>query len=156
MGRRGAIPGAPHFTWRELTRSATARAWGLANRPGPAQTARLAELARLVLEPLRRRCGPLAVLSGFRSAELNWYVSLSRASRHCAGEAADLRPLDPGAGLAAVALAAVEELPVGQVILEHPPAGWVHLALARPGERPRLYLQEPGRPLVTLEPEELR
>jgi hypothetical protein len=154
--RRGAVAGAPHFTWAELTRSATAAAWGLANDPGPAEASRLAALARGVLEPLRRRFGPLAVTSGYRSAELNWYVSLSRTSRHCTGEAADLKPLAPGVSLAAVALAAAAELPVGQVIVEHPPGGWVHLALARPQERPRLFLQRPGSPLMAVTPEELK
>jgi len=147
------LSGAPHFTLAELTASDTARRYGLDNRPGPQAAARLGELARRVLEPLRRRFGPLAVTSGFRSAELNWFVSLARTSRHCTGEAADLKPLSRGADLKAMAAYAWRRLPVREVIVEHPPGGWLHVSLGRPGEAARLLLQEPGRPLerVTLE-----
>lgn len=137
------LPGAPHFTLAELVFSATAQTYGLDNTPGPAALERLLELARLVLEPLRVRFGPLKVTSGFRSPELNWYVSLSRTSRHCQGEAADIEPLAPKVGPPHLALWALANLPCGQIILYNPPQGWLHLDLAGPGAPPpRLYLSQ--------------
>ncbi|GEM_PF-623413 len=149
------IPGAPHFTLAELTRSHTARTYGLDNRPGPAQLANLTALAQRVLEPLRRRFGPLLVLSGYRSPELNWYVSLSRTSRHCQGLAADLRPARRGVTLWQMAAYAARYLPVHELIVEYPPAGWLHVSLARPGEGLRLLLQTRDAPLRRLGREEL-
>ncbi len=140
------LPGAPHFTLRELTASRTARAYRLDNTPPPAALACLLLLAQSVLEPLRERFGPLRITSGYRSPELNWYVSLSRKSRHCAGRAADLRPLAPGAGTPSLALWAQEHLPCSQIILYNPPLGWLHLDLALKGAaRARLHLHRPGK-----------
>ena len=122
------IPGAPHFCLAELTRSDTALRYGLDNRPGPRETARLVRLAREHLEPLRRRFGPLAVLSGYRSPLLNWYVSLSRASRHCRGEAADIRPLKAGVSLGEVMAFAQANLACQELILEGRPRWFIHLS----------------------------
>lgn len=129
------MAGAKHFTLEELTRSSTARQYGFDNTPGPAQVRRLESLARRLLEPLRQRVGPLAVLSGFRGCQLNWYVSTSRASRHCRGEAADVR--SPRAGLLAAAAVVHEDLEYHELIIEHPPHGWLHLSLNTQGPQAR-------------------
>ena len=132
------LSGAPHFSLRELTRSSTADIYGLYNEPSPAALLRIVRLAREILEPLRRRFGPLAVTSGFRSPELNWHVSLSRRSRHCRGEAADVRPLQGRVRPLDVAAYAYKHLPCHEIILYHPPGGWLHLSmrgLKRPGQR---------------------
>jgi len=150
------LPGAPHFTLRELSASATATKYGLDNTPGPAVLANLLLLAWLVLEPLRREFGPLKVTSGFRSPELNWLVSLSRTSRHCSGLAADLRPLAAGASLASLALWAQENLPCGQIILYNPPHGWLHLDLSLTESRTaRLFLDRPGNGPLPVSRQEL-
>ncbi len=150
------LTGAPHFSLRELTRSDTARRYGLPNRPGPAALLRLVRLAREVLQPLRRRFGPLAVTSGFRSPELNWHVSLTRHSRHCRGEAADIKPLRGGVRTLDLAAFAYEHLPCHEIILYHPPQGWLHLSqrgLKRPGRR--LMVQARGRKPAAVSPAEL-
>jgi len=145
------LPGAPHFTLAELIRSDTAAAYGLDNRPDKASLKRLLKLTRLILEPLRLRFGPIKVLSGFRSPELNWYVSLSRTSRHCRGEAADIVPLDRAVGLMDIITYAHGHLSFQELILEHPPRGWVHVSIGSQGEAARhLMLQEKGRPLCTV------
>jgi len=137
------LPGALHFTLDELIRSGIAQTYGLDNAPSPAALERLGELARQVLEPLRGRFGPIQVTSGFRSPELNWYVSLDRTSRHCRGEAADVRPLAEGVGCPRLALWAASHLPCGQIILYNYERGWVHLDLAQPGAlSPRLYVSQ--------------
>ncbi len=81
----------PHFMLYELTRSGVAADHNLANRPNAAQTAALEALCREVLEPLRRRFGPLVVSSGFRSPAVNRLIpGASPTSQHLRGEAADI------------------------------------------------------------------
>jgi hypothetical protein len=139
------LPGAAHFTLGELIASQTARAYHLDNTPPPPAMARLLLLAQVVLEPLRQRFGPIKITSGYRSPELNWHVSLSRKSRHCTGQAADLRPLAPGVATPQMALWAQEHLPCSQIILYNPPLGWMHLDLASNGvSRARLHLHREG------------
>ena len=139
------LPHAPHFTLSELIDSRVAREYGLDNTPGPAVLANLLLLAQLVLEPLRQRFGPIKITSGYRSPELNWFVSLSRTSRHCQGLAADLRPLGPGRPLAPMALWASEHMPCNQIILYNPPLGWLHLDLDLGGAtQARLYVNQAG------------
>ncbi|MCF8041707.1 MAG: hypothetical protein K9K65_05680 [Desulfarculaceae bacterium] len=150
------LPGAPHFTLDELIRSDTAQTYGLDNSPSPAALERLGELARLVLEPLRGRFGPIKVTSGYRSPELNWYVSLDRTSRHCRGEATDLRPLAPEATCPHLALWAASHLPCNQIILYNYFRSWVHLDLAQPGAlSPRLYVSQGLRSPARVSAEDL-
>ena len=87
------IAGAPHFTWPEMLASDTARKYNLDNTPGPDAQKRIIHLGRRIpgtLAPGKVR-PRIKILSGYRGPELNWYVSLSRHSRHCRGEAADIR-----------------------------------------------------------------
>ncbi|RJX33137.1 MAG: hypothetical protein C4525_09455 [Desulfarculus sp.] len=139
------LPGAPHFSLAELVHSDTAQVYGLENTPGPAALARLLRLARELLEPLRGRFGPLAVTSGYRSPELNWFVSLSRTSLHCRGQAADLRPLLRPVRPLDLAAHAFAHLPCHEVILYDPPHGWLHLSqTAQDPAQPRLMLSAGG------------
>lgn len=51
-------------------------------------------LCTTVLEPLRARWGgPIVVISGYRTRSYNVSVGGARMSRHCDGEAADIRPV---------------------------------------------------------------
>ncbi len=54
---------------------------------------RLRPLA-LELDWLRRRVGPLVVVSGFRTEAYNRRIGGARASQHVEGRAADIRPLN--------------------------------------------------------------
>ncbi|MCB2191108.1 MAG: hypothetical protein KQI62_06055 [Deltaproteobacteria bacterium] len=146
---------APHFTLAELIRSDIADTYDLDNTPSRASLENLGRLARLVLEPLRGRFGPIKVNSGFRSSEVKWYASLDRTSRHCRREAADVRPLSPEADCGQLALWAAFNLPCGQIILYTYARGWVHLDLAQPGVlSPRLYVSQ-GQGLVRVSADEL-
>lgn len=150
------LPGAPHFTLAELINSDTARTYGLDNDPPPAALERLGELARRVLEPLRGSFGPIKVTSAYRSPELNWYVSLDRTSRHCRGEAADVRPLALGVDCSHLALWAASHLPCGQIILYNYSRDWVHLDLARSSAlSPRLYVSQGLRSPVLVSADDL-
>lgn len=145
-----------NFTARELTRSPTAKRFGLDNKPGPTETIALKELCLNVLQPLRDKFGPLIVTSGYRSPRLNRLIpGSSPTSQHTLGQAADIRPVDPEVALADIVLYARERLPVDQVILEYPPGGWVHVSYG-PRQRRQALIKLPGRPYRPVTPDELR
>lgn len=79
-----------YFTFDELTYSRTAVENGLLNRPGATERDNLAQLVERLLDPLRERLGePIAILSGYRSPEVNTFVGGEPDSQHTLGEAAD-------------------------------------------------------------------
>ena len=79
-----------YFTFDELTYSRTAVENGLSNRPGATELDNLAQLVERLLDPLRERLGePIAILSGYRSPEVNTLVGGVPDSQHTLGEAAD-------------------------------------------------------------------
>ena len=79
-----------YFTFDELTYSRTAVENGLLNRPGATERDNLAQLVERLLDPLRERLGePIAILSGYRSPEVNSLVGGVPDSQHTLGEAAD-------------------------------------------------------------------
>lgn len=79
-----------YFTFDELTYSRTAVENGLSNRPGATERDNLAQLVERLLDPLRERLGePIAILSGYRSPEVNSLVGGVPDSQHTLGEAAD-------------------------------------------------------------------
>ena len=88
-----------HFTWYELTRSGAALEHALDNTPNDRQRQALRALAENVLEPLRRRFGPIVVSSGFRSPAVNRLVGGVPGSQHLRGEAADIVIGDMDRGL---------------------------------------------------------
>lgn len=87
-----------HFTLEELTYSRTAVENGIANEPPPQTKASLQYLAANLLEPLRQSYKqPIAILSGFRTKEVNRLVGGVATSQHVKGEAADCYiPEGPG------------------------------------------------------------
>lgn len=81
----------PHFSELELTESATARKYGIDNRPTPEVAENLRTLCKQTLEPLRKTLGlPVVITSGYRCKELNDIISHhSNRSQHLKGQAAD-------------------------------------------------------------------
>ena len=72
-----------YFTFDELTYSRTAVENGLSNRPGATERDNLAQLVERLLDPLRERLGePIAILSGYRSPEVNTLVGGVPDSQH--------------------------------------------------------------------------
>lgn len=123
-----------HFTFEELTRSATASRLKIENSPSETITKNLTVLAETVLEPLRESFGkPIIVTSGFRSQSLNRAVGGSPTSQHCYGQAADIRTLEDtpesNRKLFDCALRLVKEkkIKVGQLINEYG-YDWVHIS----------------------------
>lgn len=81
----------PHFAALEFTESATARKYGIENRPTPEAVANLKRLCLHTLEPLREALGlPVIITSGFRCQALNDIIAHhSHRSQHLKGQAAD-------------------------------------------------------------------
>lgn len=82
---------SPHFELREFTDSATARKYGIANKPPAEAVENLKALCVHTLEPLREVLRlPIIITSGFRCKALNDRVSNhSSRSQHMKGCAAD-------------------------------------------------------------------
>lgn len=80
-----------HFTINELTRSATARRFGIDNTPPQWAISNLSRLIDTVLDPARELLdAPIYVNSGYRCEKLNKAVGGVPRSYHLAGRAADL------------------------------------------------------------------
>jgi zinc D-Ala-D-Ala carboxypeptidase len=120
-----------HFTLEELFFSEAAARLGLDNTPGPSVITNLG-LVAAALERIRTLLGdkPIAVHSGYRSAEVDRAVGGVITSAHCHGLACDF--VCPAFGAPAeVALAILtSDIEYDRLILEY---GWVHVALAQQG-----------------------
>ena len=81
----------PHFAELEFIESATARKYGIDNRPTPEVVANLKRLCENTLEPLREALGlPVVITSGYRCKALNDIITHhSHTSQHLYGQAAD-------------------------------------------------------------------
>lgn len=131
---------SPHFTLEELERSDTAARLGIGNRiPGYLldNARELAQLLERIRDFLSQRAGReirIDVTSGYRCDRLNAAVGGQVGSDHLRARAADFRAPDFGTPvqIAAVLAPAAEQLGIGQLINEFPPAGWVHVSTARP------------------------
>ena len=74
-------------------------------------------MASTILQPLRDKFGPLTILSGYRSRELNKLVKGSESSQHRLGEAVDIVCGSYPASIVAKAIMAMLPYSYGQVIL---------------------------------------
>ena len=89
-----------NFSLAELTRSATAAKFGIANTPNAEQVENLRALCVDCLQPARDLYGkPVIVNNGFRSQALNSAMArsgyrVSANSQHLHGKAADIRDAD--------------------------------------------------------------
>lgn len=82
---------SPHFQLREFTESATARRYGIVNKPPAEAVENLRALCVNTLEPLREALGlPIIITSGYRCRALNDKIGHhSDRSQHISGCAAD-------------------------------------------------------------------
>lgn len=126
-----------HFSFKELTRSETARRLGLQNVPSDAEMANIQYTAEQ-LEKIRAYVGRgIVVTSCFRSESVNKAVGGSPTSAHRFGLAADCDAI----GLTSLAFAKEiikmrdeGEIKFDQLILEFPERGdgaWVHIGFRR-------------------------
>ena len=80
----------PHFSYKEMSRSAWAERHHVSNDPDCLQMASLENLCRELLEPLREKFGPIGINSAFRSPRVNEGVHGVGNSKHLSGEAVDI------------------------------------------------------------------
>ena len=75
----------------EMTRSATAKRYGINNSPSPEVAHNIRNLVEKILDPLREAWGqPIIVSSGYRCPRLNKIVKGAPSSQHLLGQAADI------------------------------------------------------------------
>lgn len=80
-----------NLTLAEVTKSATAKRKGISNEPTIEHMENLKAVAQNIFQPVRDHFGkPIAVTSGYRSADLNKAIGGSSTSQHCKGEAIDM------------------------------------------------------------------
>ena len=83
---------SPHFLLKEFLRLGKYPE----NIPTMQAVANLTYGCLMLLEPARLIVGPIIINSGFRCEEVNRQVGGVRNSQHLVGQAADIRPLNPG------------------------------------------------------------
>lgn len=122
---------SPHFTLRELTRTAHRR---VDNSAPEHIVDRLRTLCREYLEPAREQFGPLWITSGYRCPELNAAIGGSKTSAHMFGCAADFISMREVPTIEIVDwIVDLSGLDFDQVIDEYSStANWVHLGILRP------------------------
>lgn len=129
-----------HFTFQELTKSATAKRKGIDNSPSMQVRANLAALVENVLDPLREAYGkPIVVTSGYRCEKLNRAVGGAASSQHVKGQAADIRSVQdtPEENKKLFDLIVKLGLPFDQIINEYN-YDWVHVSYGPRHRRQKL------------------
>ena len=129
-----------HFTFQELTKSATAKRKGIDNSPSMQVRANLAALVEKVLDPLREAYGkPIVVTSGYRCEKLNRAVGGAASSQHVKGQAADIRSVQdtPEENKKLFDLIVKLGLPFDQIINEYN-YDWVHVSYGPRHRRQKL------------------
>ena len=121
---------SPDFTWAELTTTNT----GIPNNPSAADRARLALLAREILQPIRDHFGPIQVTSAYRSEAVNAAVQGASASHHLKGNAADLYAINGATNEEIAAWVYRANLPIKESIVERH-TGHYHIARDVTGTR---------------------
>jgi zinc D-Ala-D-Ala carboxypeptidase len=129
---------SPSFRLSEFLRSDTATRAGRAVEPTMYIERELERLCVLVLEPIRAELGrPIRILSGYRPEWLNELIGGAPKSNHVEGRAADIEVEGMSDFEACERIAQlVPSLPVGQLIQEFPPTGWVHVSVCEFGTVP--------------------
>lgn len=129
-----------HFDLDEFLESQTATRKGIYNTPPVEAVDYISNLCEAVLEPLRLALGPVRILSGYRSPDLNFAIGGSPSSQHMRGQAADL--MLPGKPLNEVWNWIFDNANYDQLIREFPPGGWIHVSyIGTPTRRESLLAQ---------------
>lgn len=118
----------PHFTYKELTHSDTAKAQGIGNTPDAFELSKLTTVCWKILEPARVKLGrPIKITSGFRSFALNRAVGSKDTSQHTKGEAVDIKCYDN-----IKLFQIISNLAFDQLIIEKPDENgypsWLHVS----------------------------
>ncbi len=125
-----------HFELEEFLVSETAERLGIDNTPPPEVLTNLMRLA-VILEDVREILGkPIIIKSGYRCPELNEAVpGSSKTSAHCHGLAVDFISPAYGSPLDISIAISGSDIEYDQLVHE---GRWVHLGLAKLGDKARL------------------
>ena len=137
---------SPHISYKEATRSDTAKRLGISNAPNEEHLVRMRLLAKKVFEPLRKHFNvPIYISSFFRSAALNKAIKGAKSSQHMKGEAMDIdADVYDGVMYSGITNKYIfdyikDNLELDQLILEdvskEGTGGWVHVSYKRTGNR---------------------
>lgn len=125
-----------HFDLSEFTRSGTAARMGIDMTASDAVLANLRRLCAEVLEPIRKRVGPIIVTSGYRPDALNRAVGGSHKSDHLHGLAADIVPVSVSLQKLAESVQSMQDrMPLKQGIVEF--GQWLHVSVQPVDEAPK-------------------
>jgi len=128
-----------HFSLKELCRSEVAVRLGIDNTPtDPIIIAKLADVCKYILDPIRAKFGQFTPNSGYRCPQVNAGVGSKPSSQHCKGEAVDFEL--PSMSNYNLAMWVSDNLDFDQLLLEFavagdPHAGWVHCSYIGAGNR---------------------
>lgn len=132
-----------HFTMNEMTRSATAKRYGIDNTPSPEVAHNIRNLVEKILDPLREAWNqPIIVSSGYRCPRLNKIVKGAPSSQHLLGQAADIHTVSdrPEDNKRLFDLIRKLNLPFDQLIDEYG-YNWVHVSYGPRNRRNILHLK---------------
>lgn len=122
-----------HFSLEEVITTDT----GLDNAIPESLEPNAVRLAGSVLEPLRVILGPLTVNSWYRSPAVNRTVGGVENSYHRLGLAVDVVPRGDVFKAFKMALTLLHELPIDKIIYEKRNSQWIHIQIAKDGEKPK-------------------
>ena len=127
-----------HISFKEFTKSNTAKRLGIENKPGAYEVKCARDLAFHVFEPLRKWVGgPIRINSFFRCKDLNKAIGGSKNSQHCYGQAIDLDDTHGFKTNAEMFYYIKDNLEFDQLIWEfgnEQNPDWVHVSYVGPGK----------------------
>lgn len=137
------IKGAKNFSLLELIKSDTAMRRNIGNLPKDEWAwNNLMDLAVNCLQPIRDEFGPIKVTSGYRSPELCLVIGSFIYSNHVYGLAADIEPFHNNIQLIDILNWIYNNLEYKELIAEHFPGGWIHIAYQKNNNKKILKLKD--------------
>lgn len=133
-----------NFTLYEFLKSNTSLRYNIDNSLPRNFLPNIQYLVDTVLQPLRDKFGPIRVTSGYRSNELAIKIGSSPRSNHCFGFAADIEPFSTNADFTLLDMLTYihDNLEYKELIGEHFPNGWVHVAAQKHNNKKVLKLKD--------------
>lgn len=125
---------APNFSLHELTKTSFREFIEENHKIEQWQADKLETLSNTILAPIRKKFGPVIILSAYRCKPLNIAIGSSLISQHVLCEAADFEILGRRSGKPLFEvfewIINESEIPYGQCIFEL--GEWIHISLGHP------------------------
>ena len=118
-----------NFTWKEFFHSDLAKKHKISNNT--TNIFFLENAIRLfenLAQPIRDEFGPIRILSGFRSGQLNRLIyNKYKYSNHLVCQSVDIEPVDTSISLLEIGKFIEKNLEFRELIFEYLPVGWLHI-----------------------------